>query len=72
MKRYQLRYPNASKKSQAFARSSDESGERSEGADGDPSDESGFRVDDDLPPWVMSSEVMSPLLAAYDARIQVL
>ena len=26
---------------------------------------------DDLPPWVTSSEVMSPLLAAYDARIQV-
>lgn len=26
---------------------------------------------DDLPPWVTSSEVMSPLLTAYDARIQV-
>lgn len=26
---------------------------------------------DDLPPWTTSSEVMSPLLTAYDARIQV-
>ncbi|CAM9212001.1 unnamed protein product, partial [Laminaria digitata] len=61
LKRHQLRHPRAA--AEAAAESAAEVGEGGRNVEG--------RQDaDDLPPWVTSSEVMSPLLAAYDARIE--
>lgn len=57
LKRLQIRFPRAAAEAAAEA-----AGGGTGGANGEDSD--------DLPPWVTSSEVMSPLLAAYDARIQ--
>lgn len=58
LKRLQLRFPTAAAKV--------------EGGDGGKKGTGGTAGDEDeLPPWVTSSEVMTPLLAAYDARIQV-
>ncbi|CAN0048332.1 unnamed protein product, partial [Discosporangium mesarthrocarpum] len=54
---YQLRYPNA--------------GLGGGGADGEGNGIGGANAEG-LPPWVTSAEVMSPLLAAYDARIKEL
>lgn len=61
LKRLQLRFPTAAAEAA-----------EAEGGDGGKKGTSGAAGDaDELPPWVTSSEVMSPLLAAYDARIQV-
>lgn len=57
LKRLQLRDPQAAEKAAAEASAQGDGGK--------------VGVSDELPPWVTSSEVMSPLLAAYDARIQV-
>lgn len=77
LKRFQLRYPRAAAEAAAAA-----AGAKSAGGSGGEVDnvggaegsghtgQDGLAVDD-LPPWVTSSEVMSPLLTAYDARIQV-
>eukprot|EP00904_Undaria_pinnatifida_P010558 jgi/Undpi1/6632/HiC_scaffold_20.g09111.m1 len=61
LKRHQLRHPRAA--AEAAAESAAEVGGGGRNADG-------HQDTDDLPPWVTSSEVMSPLLAAYDARIE--
>ena len=58
LKRYQLRHPRAAAEAAA------EVGDVGRNVEG-------HQDADDLPPWVTSSEVMSPLLAAYDARIEV-
>lgn len=77
LKRYQLRFPRAAAEAAAFAAESAGPGaEIGGGAEGGETGKGLGRgqVDDaadDLPPWVTSSEVMSPLLSAYDARIQV-
>eukprot|EP00752_Nemacystus_decipiens_P012773 g11312.t1 len=76
LKRYQLRYPRAAAEAAAaaaaagtkWAGGSGGEVDNSGGAEG--SGHTGQDVVEDLPPWVTSSEVMSPLLAAYDARIQ--
>lgn len=78
LKRHQIRHPQAAAAAAAAA-AENEAGEdhgtrgvfsgdvNSAGAGGIRRD----GIEDELPPWVTSSEVMSPLLAAYDARIQV-
>lgn len=59
LKRHQIRYPQTAA-GVAEGRKPAKAGGRQE-----------MVGEDCLPPWVTSSEVMSPLLAAYDARIQV-
>lgn len=74
LKRYQLRYPRAAAEAAAAAATEPAGGSREVGNSGGAEGLSGHtRQDavDDLPPWVTSSEVMSPLLTAYDSRIQV-
>lgn len=68
LKRHQLRYPRAAAEAAAEAEAN-----AGEGGDWGKGEKGGEQREDadDLPPWVTSSEVMSPLLAAYDARIQV-
>lgn len=58
LKRHQIRYPQTAA-GVAEGRKPAKAGGRQE-----------MVGEDCLPPWVTSSEVMSPLLAAYDARIQ--
>lgn len=74
LKRYQLRYPRAAAEAAAAAAATESAGGSGEvdntgGAEG--LRHTGQDAVDDLPPWVTSSEVMSPLLTAYDARIKV-
>ncbi|CAM9533036.1 unnamed protein product, partial [Sphacelaria rigidula] len=77
LKRHQIRHPQAAAAAAAAA-AENEGGEdhgTREGFSGDVNSAGagGIRrdgIEDELPPWVTSSEVMSPLLAAYDARIQ--
>lgn len=74
MKRYQLRYPRAAAEAAAAAATESAGGRGGDVDNGGGAEGVGHtRQDavDDLPPWVTSSEVMSPLLTAYDARIQV-
>lgn len=76
LKRHQLRYPRAAAEAaaQASAAATSAGGKCPEGEERGGVIAGGKRGavedDDPLPPWVTSSEVMSPLLAAYDARIQ--
>lgn len=79
LKRYQLRFPSAAAAAAAASVEATGVTEPVGASRGGVADDGvgegglGLRKDagDDLPPWVTSSEVMSPLLTAYDARIQV-
>ncbi|CAM9903980.1 unnamed protein product [Pylaiella littoralis] len=77
LKRYQLRFPEAAEAAGVTASAGASRGGLADGGGGggggggaDGGLGLGRDAADDLPPWVTSSEVMSPLLTAYDARIQ--
>ncbi|CAM9783522.1 unnamed protein product [Scytosiphon promiscuus] len=77
LKRHQLRFPRAAAEA-AAAFATDPAGSGGEIGGGAEGGETGTGLGraglgdavEELPPWVTSSEVMSPLLSAYDARIQ--
>ena len=74
LKRYQVRYPRAAAEAAAAAGTKSVGGNSGEVDNNGGPEGSGYTgqdAADELPPWVTSSEVMSPLLAAYDTRIQV-
>ncbi|CAM9940379.1 unnamed protein product, partial [Ectocarpus sp. 13 AM-2016] len=70
LKRYQVRFPRAAADAAASTATGEDGSGRRGGEGGGGVSGQDAAEDVPLPPWVTSSEVMSPLLAAYDARIQ--
>ncbi|CAM9333373.1 unnamed protein product, partial [Ectocarpus sp. 4 AP-2014] len=71
LKRYQVRFPRSAADAAASPTATGADGSGGRGGEGGGKVCEQHAADDvPLPPWVTSSEVMSPLLAAYDARIQ--